>query len=98
MSSNGFLQTCNAGTEGFRAPEITDGGSMGYDGFRADMYSVGKTLELWTKNPEARVLWDYSVNPAIRWMISEATQEQPILRPKIGYMLSSIFDDLPFHN
>ncbi|CAD7936919.1 unnamed protein product [Amoebophrya sp. A25] len=97
VASSGFLQTCTCGTEGYRAPEITDAGTMGYDGFRADIYSVGKTLELWTKNPEAKVQWDYSVNPAIRWMISEAAQEQPLLRPKIGYMLSSIFEDLPFH-
>mmetsp|Transcript_23723 Transcript_23723/g.59934 ORF Transcript_23723/g.59934 Transcript_23723/m.59934 type:complete len:736 (-) Transcript_23723:369-2576(-) len=96
VSTNGYLQHCSCGTEGFRAPEITDPGTMGYDGFRADIFSCGKTLDLWTRNPEAKVQWDFSVNPALRWMISEATQETPTLRPKIGYILSSVFDDVPF--
>ncbi|CAD7942537.1 unnamed protein product [Amoebophrya sp. A120] len=96
VSGKGFLQSCSCGTEGFRAPEITDPNKMGYDGFRADIYSCGKTLNLWTRNPDAGVSWDFSINPALRWMIGESTQEEPLMRPKIGYMLSSVFDDVPF--
>ena len=88
--------TCSCGTPGFRAPEVTDVTSGAYDGFPADVYSIGKTIELWTKNPDAKVFWDYSANPAVRWMISEATQEVPQQRPKVNYMLCSIFEDVPF--
>jgi serine/threonine protein kinase len=53
-----------SGTEGFRAPEVSpfeggtvtrSGQSAGYDGYAADMFSVGKTMELWTCNREAQV-------------------------------------------
>jgi len=72
------------GTPSFRSPENESGRC--YDGFKSDMFSVGRTLSAWLTFP----------TPEQKWMIHEMTDRDPDRRPKAQYALSALYADAAF--